>query len=1078
MKFLRTQLGVLAVLVALAWAPTAAAQVRAWEGEISIPTYLLGEEDPNPPFPLISRHLVYPYTMLDDLTNRREVKSYRAIYLENEYLKAIILPQVGGRLYSLFDKVNNREVFYRNNVVKYGLVGLRGAWISGGIEWNFPDGHTMITVSPVASTVRRNPDGSATVIVGDVDRITRMHWEVALTLRPAQARLEQRVTLFNSTPLTNLYWFWATAAVPASEGMRFVYPMREAYPHIKGEVWSFPIHDGIDWSWDRSVREPTSLFARQSHRNYFGAYYPESDYGVAHVADFRTVQGKKTWTWGVAGDGLIWTKLLTDSDGPYNEIQAGRYETQLNYEFMPPRRAEQFTEYWYPVRGLGDGFLEATDRLALNVRFIAASGTRKPSVEVRVSSVVPLTTAQVRLLVGSRLLREATLLALQPLTGRKLEIAVEDLEAARKSLVVEISSAGKSLLRWRAADPIDGNSEFVPAAGREVPAPKSSDQMTVEELFLLGVEQEKDGKQDIARETFQRLLDRDSNFVPALLKLAAYSYRAADFERAEEFVTRALARNSADPSTEYAAGVVYSGSQRWERAEDALWAAIHYGGPPAPAFALLGEIAIAKRNYDNAASLLREARKYNPEDSLVITDLAVALRLAGRIDQARKTVSDALETMPLLPFAVFEKARLEASPDRSTNAGWKTIVGHDVQNYLEIASWYRRLDDRESADFVLRAALEGRPAQSVSPLVYYFLASNARRAGRGSEAKQFERLAISANPERVFPHRIEEVRVLREAVQEDPDDARARYYLGNFLFAHGRYSDAFGLWDQARNLGFEFPTLYRNLGVYSWRVKRDMKEAGAFYEKAVALTPNDYRLYVDLDEIYAQNGETQRREKLFAGAPAMVLERDTVRVRRALLHVQKREYDQALSILKDHEFKPWEGWEGSEIVRQIYVICNLQVGRASLSRGDYARAEEAFRRATEYPENFGIGKPNEAHDEPALYWWGEALQARGDREGARKVWEEAAKSGKRSSAISQAYQAAALEKLGRAEESRQLMASLVKAAEEKPQASTLFAAGLTDLFSGRTEHATQYFRRAVELDPTFWMAEIELDRGM
>ncbi len=1080
MKLLRTAFGVFAILVVLGSASTVCAQVRAWQGKIVIPTYLLGEEDPNPPFSLMNRHSIYPYTMLDDLTNRRDMKSYRAIYLENEYLKVIVLPEMGGRLYSLFDKVNKREVFYRNNVVKYGLVGLRGAWISGGIEWNFPDGHTMITVSPVASTLRRNADGSSTVVVGDVDRLTGMHWEVALTLHPAQARLEQRVLLFNSTPLTNLYWFWATAAVPAGEGMQFVYPMREAYPHIKGEVWSYPIHNGLDWSWDRNVREPTSLFARQSHRNYFGAYYPKSDYGVVHVADFRDVPGKKTWTWGVAGDGLIWTNLLTDNDGPYNEIQAGRYETQLNYEFMPPRRVEQFTEYWYPVRGLGDGFVEATNRLALNVRFLPASGSDKPHVEICISPVMPLSAAKVRLSIGSKLLRETTLPAVQPLSAGKLAVAVEDLEEARKNLVVEISFAGQTLARWAAADPIDGNPDFVPAAGRKAPEPKALNQMTVEELFLLGVDQEKDGKEEVANETYQQVLGRDSGFVPALLKLAAHSYRAADFGRAEGFIGRALARNSTDPQIQYAAGVVYSATQRWGLAEDALWAAIHYGGPAAAAFAQLGEIALAQRKYDEAAKLLRQAQKYNPEDALVLADLAVALRLGVKTAEARKVIAQSFDKMPLLPFALAEKARLSpAAASVDTSEGWKPILGHELQNYLEVASWYRRLDDRESVDFVLQAALRDRPANSVSPLVYYHLASNARRAGKGTEAQQFAQLATSAPPEKVFPHRLEDALVLDEAIHAVPTDARANYFLGNFLFARGRYHDASRLWMQALGQDFEYSVLHRNLGVYSWRVEKDLKGAEGFYEKAVALDPNDYRLYVDLDEVYAQLGDTARREKLFAGAPATVLDRDTVRVRRALLLVLKRQYDQALALLKDHSFKPWEGWEGSEIVRHIHVACNLQRGRASLAAGKYRDADEAFRLAAEYPEKFGLGKPNEPHDEPALYWSGEALQAMGDTEGARRAWEEAAKGGKRISAASQAFQAAALGKLGRNEESQNLFASLIEAAsKEKPVASTLYAAGLTELLGGRKEEAARHFRRALDLDPTFWLADIELEPRM
>ncbi len=245
-RILAIALGFLAGLVYIPQAQ--AAKVRVWSGTINIPTYVLGPEDPNPPFPLVNAHNIYPYTALDDLTDHREMKTYRAIYLENEYLKVTILPQMDGRVYSLYDKVNKREVLYRNNVIKYGMVGLRGAWISGGIEWNFPNGHTTDTVSPVASRFRQNPDGSATVVVGDMDQVSNMHWEVALTLRPGVAHLAAHVTLFNSTPLAKLYWWWANAAVPAREDMQFIYPMRLVNPHSHTQIWTYPIWKGVNYS--------------------------------------------------------------------------------------------------------------------------------------------------------------------------------------------------------------------------------------------------------------------------------------------------------------------------------------------------------------------------------------------------------------------------------------------------------------------------------------------------------------------------------------------------------------------------------------------------------------------------------------------------------------------------------------------------------------------------------------------------------------------------------------------------------------------------------------------------------------
>jgi hypothetical protein len=300
-----------------------------------------------------------------------------------------------------------------------------------------------------------------------------MHWEVALTLRPGQARLEQHVTLFNDTGLTNPYWYWATTAVPATDDMQFIYPMREANPHSREEIWLFPMHDGMDYSWYKNIRQPTSLFGRQVHRNFFGTYYRKSDYGVVHVADFRKVVGKKVWTWGVGGDGLIWTDLLTDYDGPYNEIQAGRFETQLNFEFMPPRQVDTFTEFWYPLQGLGDGFVEATPQLALNANFVKATAQAPAHVELTLFPTEVLSGAYGRVWVGNFAVDHFGPLTLEPMKPVKFTMPVEDLEAAKKQLVVTISGSNSQvLLHWSAADPIDGNPDFVPAAGIRTAPPK------------------------------------------------------------------------------------------------------------------------------------------------------------------------------------------------------------------------------------------------------------------------------------------------------------------------------------------------------------------------------------------------------------------------------------------------------------------------------------------------------------------------------------------------------------------------------------------------------------------------------
>src|SRR5882762_8544670 len=141
---------------------------RVWEAPLSIPTYELGPPNPYPALLDWQRRKwrpVYPYPFLDALSNKRTDKTWKAVYLENEYLRVSVLPELGGHIYQIFDNTTNRDVLYSNPVMKYAMVALRGAWVSGGIEWNFPDGHTLTTVSPIDYAMRMESYGSAAVPV-------------------------------------------------------------------------------------------------------------------------------------------------------------------------------------------------------------------------------------------------------------------------------------------------------------------------------------------------------------------------------------------------------------------------------------------------------------------------------------------------------------------------------------------------------------------------------------------------------------------------------------------------------------------------------------------------------------------------------------------------------------------------------------------------------------------------------------------------------------------------------------------------------------------------------------------------
>jgi tetratricopeptide (TPR) repeat protein len=295
--------------------------------------------------------------------------------------------------------------------------------------------------------------------------------------------------------------------------------------------------------------------------------------------------------------------------------------------------------------------------------------------------------------------------------------------------------------------------------------------------------------------------------------------------------------------------------------------------------------------------------------------------------------------------------------------------------------------------------------------------------------------------------------------------------MGDFLFARGRYDDAAAKWRNAAQLGLQSAELQRDLGIWAWRVKGDRLQAAHYFEKAIAMAPQQYRLYPQLDEIYAELGDSARRAKLYAGAPPSVLARDVVRVRQASFLVEERQFDEALAVLRSHPFKPWEG---GQIAREVYVMANLQQGRQEMSQKEYAKAEQSFRRALEYPATLAVGKPSHPHDEEAQYWLGEALNAEGETDAARAAWGSAADSGTRAEGDSALFRAVAEQRLGNTQPAKEQLARLADLANAAQASAQDFCiAGRAQHFLGEEPQAQHNFRQALALDPGNLCARME-----
>lgn len=207
--------------------------VRIWSSSLVIPTYLVGEPNRNPMF--LEKRVyqgssgrVYPYPVIDRIYDRIVFERHRVVFLENRYLKLMVMPAFGGRIQWAYDKTNNYPFIYHNRVIKPALVGLAGPWLSGGIEFNWPQHHRPGTYCPVDYTISNNSDGSRTLWLSEIEPMWHLKGTLGMTLYQGKAFLEINIRLANPTPLPQSFHLWTNPAVHVNDHYQSVFPRRSS----------------------------------------------------------------------------------------------------------------------------------------------------------------------------------------------------------------------------------------------------------------------------------------------------------------------------------------------------------------------------------------------------------------------------------------------------------------------------------------------------------------------------------------------------------------------------------------------------------------------------------------------------------------------------------------------------------------------------------------------------------------------------------------------------------------------------------------------------------------------------------
>jgi tetratricopeptide (TPR) repeat protein len=976
--------------------------VSVWEEKVIIPTYGVGKPDKNPMFfekrvYQGSSGVVYPNPVIEKIADEKEDKEYTSLFLENKYLKIMILPELGGRIQMAYDKIKQRHFIYYNQVIKPALVGLTGPWISGGIEFNWPQHHRPSTFDPVDYKLEEHADGSKTVWVNEVERMFHTKGMAGFTLRPDTAYIEIKAKLLNRSALPQTFLWWANPAVKVNDHYQSVFPpdVNAVFDHGKRDVSDFPIatgtyykvdySPGTDISMYKNIPVPTSYMAINSDYDFVGGYEHDSQAGLLHVANHHVSPGKKQWTWGHSDFGQAWDRNLTDEDGPYIELMTGVFtDNQPDFSWLMPYEEKTFTQYFLPYRELGM-VKNATKDILLA---LAKNGTLL-QLKIQVTSEQAGLNIQLSYK-GESLFTENTSIAPENVFTKEL-IVDADLNENELLLIIT-NSYGQEVLRY---EPAKNKRNELPTAAK--PALEPTDVESVEQLFLTAQHLEQYRHATYSPiPYYEEALRREPTDIRNNNALGKWYIRKGRFAKAEPYLRKAVETsiqrnpNPYDSEPYYNLGLCLKYLGRADEAYTVFYKSTWSNAWKDTGFFAVAQIDMARGHHALVLDHITQSLDRNANNSKAYVIKTAAYRKLNQLEKALQVAEQALERDGFNLGVIFEKVlahKLAGNAEQVAKSLDQLLAlarGED-QNFIEYALDYASAGLYSEADQLLQLTLK---EEGTSPMVYYCLGWFSHQSGNEATAKNWFEKAAAANPYLCFPNRLDEVGILQLAAEINPTDAKASYYLGNLFYDKRQYAEAVNCWEKSAQLDDTFPTVFRNLAIAYFNKQNNAQKALEYFEKAFALDKTDTRVLMELDQLYKRlNRSPESRLKFIEDNLEVANQRDDVYLERATLYNLLGDYETALNLLNIRQFHPWEGGEGKASGQ--YVFSLVQLAKKYIGDGLFEKAIENLNAAKTYPHNLGEGKLYGTQENDIDYWLGCAYELANQPELAKKYFEQA-----------------------------------------------------------------------------------------
>ena len=914
---------------------------RAWREEVIIPTYEIGKEEKNPIF-LENRvyqgssGVVYPYPVVESVSDKKTDHTYHAIYLENEYLKIMVLPELGGRIQMAYDKIKQRHFIYYNQVIKPALVGLAGPWISGGIEFNWPQHHRPSTFLPVDNKIEENEDGSVTVWVNERERMFHQKGTAGFTLRPGCAYLEIKGFVSNPTDMPQTFLWWANPAVAVNDDYQSVFPpdVNAVFDHGKRAVSSFPIatgtyykmdySKGVDISNYKNIFVPTSYMVAKSKYDFEGGYENDTHGGMLHVANHRLAPGKKQWTWGNGDFGRAWDRNLTDEevqqDGtkrfvPYIELMAGVFtENQPDFTWLKPYEEKSFVQYFMPYRELGI-VKNASKDFILNIteQDFKVFATSKQNVNVVVK-------------IGDQIIYNKEVeISPEHILEEHIRISNDDFQ----HISIAIIKNGKTALDWKWEAP-----------DTEIPEPaeaalKPEEITTVEQLYLTGLHLEQYRHATwSALDYYEEGIKRDPLDTRCNNAIGLWYLRRGRFYKAESYLRTAvkvLMKRNPNP---YSSEPLYN-----------LGLCLRYQA--------LQEMTTKK---DSWSTKLSEAYDWFYKSTWDGAWQDAGFFACAQISSMQGRFEDALEEINKSLIRNWHNSRaraLKAMLLKTTHAA-ADILNAFVKESLSIDHF------NYGVMYVVGMTEEIRTLMHGSANNYNELALDFWNAGFYEDAERIWTLKKEdcKNDGISFPNRLEDIFLLKD---------NADYNLGCLFYDKRQYDLALSHWECAAKTDPDNPQVHRCLALISYNKLHDAARALKEMETAFHLDESDSRIFMELDQLYKKLGKPHdERLALYERHAKLIEQRDDLLLEYITLLNFTDNFRKAQTLIDNHQFHPWEGGEGK--VPAQYRLA--RIGLAINENCDNEQKCQLLKQCLTYPHNLGEGMLYGAQDNDIHYLLG------------------------------------------------------------------------------------------------------------